>query len=296
MPLQVSNFYYGVFMVILSAAGFSTLGIFIKFAYAAGVNTITLLTLRFGLCAAGLLLTLKLRHIDLTVSKKLAFQLFLMGGLGYGSMSFLFAASLAYLPASLSAMMLYTYPAIVSLLSFAIGDENFSWQKGLALAICFAGLFLILGTSFTGINMLGCLLALSGAVVYSIYIIAGNRILKNVSPLISTTHVCISAGLIFVIAGLVSGELTLSLSPVAWLSMLGIAIFATLFGILGFFAGLSRIGATNAAIISTLEPVLTVILSAFLLSERITLVQTCGGALILAGILVLQMWANEKQE
>lgn len=293
LPLKLSCFTYGVVMVLFSAAGFSTLGIFIKFAYAAGVNTITLLTLRFVLCAAGLIAILKLRRIKFAVSKKLACQLFLMGGLGYGTMSFFFAASLSYLPASLSAMMLYTYPALVSLLSFATHAEQFSWQKGVALAITFIGLFLVLGSSFAGINMFGCILALLGAIVYSVYIVAGNRILKNVSSLVSTTHICVSAGLIFLVVGLVSQEFTLHLSTVGWLSMIGIAIFATLFGILGFFAGMSRIGATNASIISTVEPVLTVILSALLLDERITLAQSFGGVLILAGILILQLWAGK---
>lgn len=293
MP-QLSAFYYGVLMVLVSAAGFSTLAIFIKFAYTAGVNTVTLLTLRFLLAALCLMGVLKLYRLEFKVNKKLAIQLFLMGALGYGTMSLFFAASLTYLPASLSAIMLYTYPALVSLLSFALGDEKFSWQKGLALFITFAGLFLVLGVSFTGVNMLGCALGLSGAAVYSLYIVAGNRILKNISPLVSTTHICVSASLVFLLAGLSSGELSLAFSPAGWLSILGIAIFATLFAILSFFAGLSRIGATNASIISTVEPVLTVILSALLLGERITLVQTLGGMLILAGILILQVWADKK--
>jgi drug/metabolite transporter (DMT)-like permease len=124
--------------------------------------------------------------------------------------------------------------------------------------------------------------------------VAGNRLLKNVSPLVSTTFVCSSASLVFLLAGLFTGELSLNLSSVGWLSILGIAIFATLFGILFFFAGLSRTGATDAAIISTAEPVLTVILSALLLDEKITLVQTSGGVLILAGILILQLWSGKK--
>jgi drug/metabolite transporter (DMT)-like permease len=286
--------YYGALLVLLSAAGFSTLAIFIKIAYAAGVNVLTLLALRFTICTVCLLAILNLRQKKLSVSKKLAVQLFLMGSLGYGTTSLLFTASLSYLPASLSAMLLYTYPAIVSLLSFMMGDDKLSLIKGLALTICFGGLFLVLGVSFTSINLFGSLLVLAAAVIYSIYIVAGNRILKNVSPLVSTTHVCLSASLVFLMAGLFSGELSLQLSPVGWLAILGIAIFATLFGILFFFAGLSRIGATNAAIISTVEPVLTVIMSALLLDEKITLVQTSGGVLILAGILLLQLWAGKN--
>ena len=64
---------------------------------------------------------------------------------------------------------------------------------------------------------------------------------------------------------------------------------------MGFFAGMSRVGATNASIISTLEPVITVLLSVALLNENITPLQIGGGVLILVGILILQLWAGNKE-
>jgi drug/metabolite transporter (DMT)-like permease len=283
----------GALLIVASAAGFATLAIFIKFAYAAGANVITIVAVRFLIAALFLGLVLKMRGISLFVGKKMAIQLCLMGAIGYGSMSVLFATSLKYLPASLSSMLLYTYPALVSLLSFALGDEIFSLKKGLALAVCFVGLVLVLGVSYAELHPVGILLGLGSAVMYSCYIVIGNRLLKNVNPLVTTTYVCAAAATTFILIGLVTGDIILTLPLQGWLAILGIALFPTLIGILGFFAGMAHIGAANASIISTVEPLLTVILAAILLSETITLLQTIGGTLIISGILILQLWTKD---
>lgn len=284
----------GILMIMASAAGFATLAIFIKVAYAAGINTVTMLTLRFLLAAATLWLILYFRGTLPHISKKLSVQLFLMGTLGYGTMSFFFALALKYLAASLAAMILYTYPALVSLLAFAIGDEQVTLPKCSALAVCFAGLFLVLGVSFNGVNPLGIFLGLGAAVVYSAYIVIGNRVLRQVDPMGAATIVCTAAGMTLLLGGGLTGELQFAISIQGILATLGIAFFGTVIGILCFFAGMSRIGAANAAIISTTEPVITVLLSCMLLSEKITPLQVGGGFLILSGVIILQVWTGNR--
>ncbi|WP_084574278.1 DMT family transporter [Sporomusa malonica] len=293
--IELKQQHTGALLVAASAAGFATLAIFIKFAYAAGANIITILAGRFVIAAICLALILRMRGISLAIDRNLMKQLFFMGGIGYGAMSLLFASSLKHLPASLAAMLLYTYPALVSVLSFGLGDEQYTWQKGLALAICFSGLFLVLGVSFDNLSMLGLVFGLGAAFVYSVYIVVGNRFLKNVNPMVTTTYVCASAAAIFILVGTVTGTLILNLSLQGWLAIIGIALLPTIIGIMGFFAGMIHIGATNASIISTLEPVMTVLLSVALLNEKITPLQVGGGVLILGGILILQLWAGKSE-
>jgi drug/metabolite transporter (DMT)-like permease len=282
----------GAWFIVASATGFASLGILIKCAFAGGANISTILAGRFLIAALFLLIFLRVRGISIALSRRSAFQLILMGAVGYGGMSGLYANSIHYLPASLTGMILYTYPALVALLAVLIGDEQFTRMKGAALLLCSAGLVLVLGASFDGARIEGVLSVLGAAVIYSCYILIGNRILKNIDPLVTSLYVCSSAGLAFLVYGVATGELLLSMSPVAWLSILGIAVFPTLFGVIGFFAGLRLIGATNASIISTLEPLITVLLSALLLGERITALQGLGGAVLLTGAITLQVWGN----
>jgi len=283
---------HGAWFIVASAAGFATLGILIKYAFAGGANISTILAGRFLIAALFLLLYLRLRRIPVVIPRKSFWQLSLMGAVGYGGMSMLYANSIHYLPASLTGLLLYTYPALVTVLAVVVGDERCTVQKAAALAICSAGLVLLLGASFEGVQLAGVFSVLGAAVIYSCYIIIGNRILKDLDPLVTSLYVCSSAGLAFLIYGAASGALILSLSPQGWLSILGIAVFPTLFGVIGFFAGLRLIGATNASIISMLEPLITVLLCAVLLGERITPLQGLGGAVLLAGAVVLQLWGN----
>ena len=57
--------------------------------------------------------------------------------------------------------------------------------------------------------------------------------------------------------------------------------------IVGFLVGLRWVGATRASMMSTFEPVVTVLLAAVWLGESVSMSQLLGGALILAGVLVL---------
>lgn len=195
--IHLKQQHLGALLVLLSATGFATLAIFIKIAYSAGANTLTVLTLRFMLASLLLWMALKPLGISPRISGRAAVQLGLMGTIGYGSMSFFFASSLQYLSASLSEMLLFTYPALVSLLSFALGFEKFSWQKGLALATCLYGLFLILGVSLGNISHIGIALALGSAIIYSCYIMISNHVLKDVHSLVATTYVCSATALAF---------------------------------------------------------------------------------------------------
>ncbi len=285
----------GVLMVITSAAGFATLPIFIKLAYGVGANSITILTTRFILASLGLWLILRYRNLSPKVGIKAGIYLCLLGIAGYGLMSAAFAASLNYLSAVMLSLLFYSYPAIVTLLSFLIGVEAFDWKKGLALAISFTGLFLILKVSFADISLTGLLLGLAASILYATYLLASNRILKEVNSIVATTYVCSAAAITFMLTSFFTGEFITTLPIKGWLILLSIAFFSTIVGILGCFIGLNLIGPSNTAIISTAEPFITVVLSVLLLSEKLTFVQLVGGLLILGSILLLQLWAGKKQ-
>ncbi|MBP1763493.1 MAG: EamA-like transporter family protein [Firmicutes bacterium] len=285
----------GVLIVILSAAGFATLPVFIKLAYGVGANSITVLTTRFILASLGLWFILRYRNLSPKVGIKTGIYLGLLGIAGYGLMSAAFAASLNYLSAVMLSLLFYSYPAIVTLLSFLFGVEEFNWKKGLALVISFVGLFLILGVSFADISLTGIILGMAASIIYATYLLASNHLLKEVDSIVATTYVCSAAAVTFLLTSVFTGEFVTTLPIKGWLILLSIAFFSTIVGILGCFIGLSLIGPSNTAIISTAEPFITVVLSVLLLSEKLTLVQLLGGLLILGSILLLQLWAGKKQ-
>lgn len=282
----------GLLLVIVSALGFSTLPILIKYAYAAGATAFTILVFRFLAAAPLLMLAAKVSGVALKLERKTAIQLFFVGAVVYTLTSFLFATAVKFLPASLVTMIFFIHPAVVGLVLAVIGEEPFSYPKVLALSLCFAGLFLILGVSADSVAPIGILLALGAALAQSAYLFVSSRFLKSRHPIVVAVYLCWSAAAMFLAIGLASGEIRLNLPLDGWMAILSIAFFSTFIGMLFLFLGISKIGPVDAAIISTIEPLLTVLLAAALLSEKLAPAQLGGGALIVASIMVLHLWGN----
>jgi len=92
------------------------------------------------------------------------------------------------------------------------------------------------------------------------------------------------------VAGLVVGDLhpdAVAAPGLGWLA--AIAVVSTVAAIGLFFAGLRHVGSTTASIVSTAEPLTTVLLASVVLGESLDAVQLLGGALVLAGVVVLSI-------
>jgi len=182
------------------------------------------------------------------------------------------------------ALLLYLYPVIVALLSVLFLHERLTRIKTLALGLALVGLVLTVGPE--GGRLAGVLLALSAAGIYSVYIMVGDRVMKQVSAFQSSAVIFASAGATFGLLMTLSGP-HLPHSGAGWLVILLVVLVPTLIAVATFLAGLARIGPTNAAMLSTLEPVVTVLLSAWLLGERLKWASLLGGGLILCAVLLL---------
>lgn len=273
----------GILLIAISAASFGTLAIFGRFLYAAGMDTFTLLFLRFSIAAVLMAVLLVVRREHLPRGRVLG-QLIGMGALGYVGQSFSYLTAIKYASAGLVALLLYLYPMFVFILSVIFLREKVTWLKVVALTIA------LIGTALTvdpkGGELTGVLLAISAAVIYSAYIIVGTDVMKHVSALQSSTVIFASAGAVYGILTAVNGA-HFPTNNSGWLAMIGIVLIATVIPVVTFLAGLERVGPTNAAMLSTLEPVVTVLLAAWLFQERLTTVALLGGGLILFAVLLL---------
>lgn len=294
MPSSIAK--KGVAMAALSGASFGVMPLLTKLAYAGGATVTAALTWRFVLAALFLWLILLQRHPqqDLRLPWPDVLSLFLLGALAYGIMSSLYFKGLTLLPASLSALFLYTYPALVAGLSHLLGEEKLSWKKVWALAGSFFGLTLMLGGSWQNVNAWGSFYGLSAAFTYALYILASHRLLKRLDPLLASTYALTSGALVYLLYTALFGQLQWSFPAGTWLALFGTALISTSVAIALFFQAVKLIGAPLASIISTVEPVVTIILSLLFLGERLTPWQALGGMLILASILWLQWPARQS--
>jgi drug/metabolite transporter (DMT)-like permease len=274
----------GALYILASAACFGSMAIFARLAYASGVDIPTLLLLRFTMAAALMWTILFAKGMKLPRGKGML-MLLAMGSIGYAGQAFSYFTALTLASAGLVSLLLYLYPVIVAILARIVFHHPLSRLQVSAVAVALVGSVLTIGKAGDG-KPLGIFFGLLAAVIYSVYIIAGSRFPKDVTPTASTAVITSAAALTYAVVVAVKGFHPPG-NGTGWLAIVAIAIVCTVLAILFFFEGLERVGAVRASVFSTVEPVFTVVLAAIVLGEAITLMRVLGGALILGAVVLL---------
>jgi drug/metabolite transporter (DMT)-like permease len=276
----------GTALCLVSAAGFGAMAIFGKLAYEAGVSTLTLLLVRFAFAGAILWAVVAARPaLRPRRGRRAGFAL---GAVGYATQAGLFFAALRRMDASLLELVLYTYPAWVTLGAFALGRERPTPRRLGALVLSSAGLMVVLAAAAGGsFDALGAAMALGASLAYTTYILVADRASVQMPALGLSALVCLGATVSFAAAGVASGQVDTGFAARGWLWLALIAVVSTVVPIVTFFAGLARVGPSTASILSTLEPVVTVVLAYLAFSERLSAVQLAGATLVLGAAVLL---------
>jgi drug/metabolite transporter (DMT)-like permease len=282
----------GALICLASAVAFGAMAIFGKLAYDEGATVGTLLSVRFLLAAALFWVlvagTGAARHLRTLSRRDLALALAL-GAVAYSAQAGAYFAALERLDASLLSLLLYTFPAMVTVAAIALGRERANRRTGAALGLASAGLVLVLAGAGAGaLDPLGTMLGVSAAVIYSTYVLSSAGVAGRVGPLLLSALVCTGAATTLTLAGAAGGDMhpgEVSAAGFGWLA--GLAAVSTVAAVGLFFAGLQRVGPTTASILSTAEPLTTVLLAFLAFGESLGAVQLGGGALVLGAVLVL---------
>lgn len=290
----------GIALCLLSAVGFGLMAIFAKEAYAAGLGVIALLAARFALAAFVLWAIVAVRaHVRreraaaagasfARPSLRSVLACLGLGAIGYAAQAGLFFSALQRIDASLTSLLLYTYPALVFCGALALGREHVTPWKALALALASAGTALVLlGGGTRGLQAAGVLLALGSGFVYATYILVAEGVVRQIDSVTLGALVATGAAATFLMAGAAGGGLRFT-AP-GWLWIAAIATLSTVLPIVTFMLGMERVGSSTASIVSTFEPVVTVALAVALYGERLGPLQALGGLLVLAAVIALQL-------
>lgn len=277
----------GVALVIGSACCFGTLGVFGKLAYRLGLTTPQLLSYRFALAALLLWLAAAAMGQALPPRRSLV-GLAIMGGAGYVGQSGSYFSALHFIPASTNALLLYTFPVVVTLLAAALFHEALGWMKLAAVGVAFLGTVLVVEAQLHAAAPIGIVLGLGSAAFYSGYILYGSRLLPGLPPVSATATIMTSAAVVWTGYTAVTGQLGVDWTVPRLALMVSFAVLGTTIPVLTFILGLRLVGPSRAAILSTFEPAATVLLAVIILGETANPIQYLGGALILASVVLLE--------
>ncbi len=291
----------GCLFVLLGAFGFSAKAVLIKLAYdySHQLDVITLMVLRMAI-SLPFFLVVALWPVNNSTKAEDAQRLnrqdwlmiFGLGILGYYVASYLDFAGLQYISAGLERLILFLYPTFVVLFTAALQRRAINRHQALALALSYAGMILVFvdnraEMASSGL-LLGSALVLASAIAFAFFLMGSGMMVKRIGSTrftaYSMTVACLATGLHFVIQ---HGVKLLNLpANVYWLALI-MAIFSTVLPAFLMNAGISRIGAGSASIISSIGPIGTLALAFLLLNETLTAAQLAGTALVLIGVYVV---------
>jgi len=275
-------------MVLISATGFGTLAIFAKLAYAAGLGTEQTLAFRFTLAAIGMwALASLLGQQPWRLARRDLVTLGLLGAVVYTGQSLTYFIALRTLPASLVVLIAYIYPSLVVVAGWIFLGRKVSVWHGVALAASFVGVAMLVGGSHFQIAW-ALVFAIASPAIYTGYILIGERVMRSVPAVGASAVIMSGAAIAFCVLAAFGHQVAVPRNVNGWAVAVGIAFFPTMLAISLFLAGLPRIGAARAALISTWEPVVTVILAVALLGDRLSAVQVAGAVLVLLAVVVVQ--------
>ena len=289
---NISHKNFGPILIIIAACFWGSMGIFVRKLSEYGFSPIQIVSIRITLAA------LAFSAIQLFKSRSgfkiLPRDIPLFLGLGFGSILFFticYFTAITIMPLSTAAILLYTSPIWIVLMSAIFFREKMNGKKLVALALAFAGCVLVSGISGEGITLKGLLIGLGSGIGYGLYSILGTVALRRYSPYTVTTYTFLLAaiGSWFICnpADMLSKFSAASNSTNLILFCFLTALITAVIPFLFYTLGLRTVEASKAGILATLEPMVATIVGITCFSETLTLLSGTGIALILAAAVVL---------
>ena len=291
----------GCVFVLLAAFGFSAKSILVKLAYGNSpqLDAITLMLLRMAISLPFFLVVAVWSNRpskQISDSQRMRTQDWLMimvlGFLGYYLSSLLDFEGLAYISAGLERLILYLYPTFVVLLTAGVYRKAINRRQACALILSYAGIFLVYADHQIQSNspnlLLGSAYVASSAMTFAIFMVGSGVLIKRIGAMrftaYSMTVACVVTGLHFIIR---HGGYPLQLPANVYGLASIMAIFSTVLPSFLMNAGIQRIGAGSASIVSSVGPIGTLGLAFFILGEALTVTQLAGTCLVLVGVYVV---------
>jgi drug/metabolite transporter (DMT)-like permease len=284
----------GILFTLAGAFLFSAKGVIAKWAMPFGADALDILGLRmaFALPIYIFLALFQIRRIKRLPKEKQAKPLSLkqftkiifLGFIGYYLSSMLDFHGLQYVSAGLERMIIFLYPSFVLILSVLIGKEHFSKRNFSALLFSYFGIALVYmgDTDFDPeMGLYGASLILASAFMFSIFLIIGEGLIKEIGPARFTNYGMIVAGTFILSHFFIAGK-SFDFPPQLYFAGIALGIFGTVIPSYCMNKGIAELGSSKASILSTFGPISTLILGVIVLGETLGPLELMGVAFVVS--------------
>lgn len=278
----------GDLYIILASTAFGVMPILAKLAYGRGATTYTVLFLRFLFAVFILLYVILNKKISLKLDRKQILMVIMLGLFGYSATALCLFISYKYVSVGVATNLLYTYPAIVTLMSRFLYNEKLYGRKIISLLLSLVGVFILIEIRNQSFNITGVLFAFGSAIFYSLYVLGvSTDTAKKINSYVMIFYLSLTSSFIMFLLGVSTSTLDLNIDFYALICIILLAFISTVVALMSFLRGVRIIGPSRAAILSTLEPIVSIILGFLILRERLSLNMIIGSALVIASVLLL---------
>jgi drug/metabolite transporter (DMT)-like permease len=286
---------YGIIFTVVSSAAFGVMPIFAKVAYSGGANVLTVLFLRFFLASIIILPYIIITKKDLRLNKQAIIHIIFLAIIGYTATTYTLFISYKYITVGLATTLHFVYPVIVTVFAVILYKEKLYFSKILALLLSILGIYLLVGNGGATLSFEGIFFAIISGFFYAYYIIGVSHSKVNrIDSYVLTFYLASISTLILFTVGMISGGLDFNIEPYSLLACGGMAIVSTILALTMFLKGIKIIGPSNAAILSTLEPIVSIGLGVLILKEQLSFSIIIGCILILFSVIILTLGQKGK--
>jgi probable blue pigment (indigoidine) exporter len=273
--------------VLMSALMFSISDVAGKTALESGSDVLTLLSFRSVIGIGLLYAWMRLANAPTTLAPRAKWISLGLGLLLMLNLFWVFKA-IELLPVSIAILTYFTYPLITGLAGAATGIDRLSWRGFATAVVAFLGLGLIIGASPAQLEVSGLLAAVGAAFARTAMLLITRATLVGADARLVTWYTLWSSMTVFVGISVVTWNWHAPHTAMGWVSFVGIG-FTTTVAFLTLYISTQRIGPFRTALYMNTEPLLTAILSAALLGDRLTALQIAGGAVMIAALCAFQL-------
>jgi len=284
----------GIIPVLLAALLWGTMGLFVRYFKALGLGVEEIVFIRIAVGAAAFSATMLIK--DRSAFKLKLGDIWCFVGTGLVSLLFFtlcYFKTITLASLSTAAILLYTAPVFVVLLSALFFKERLTGQKLVACALAVAGCALVsgLGNAEAKISFIALLCGLGSGIGYALYSVFGRFALdRSYSPLTISAYT-----FLFALAGALPladfKQIAVGFSnrPEAWAMLAAMGIVTAFLPYLLYTKGLSMVEPGKASITACAEPVVAALIGAAVFHERMSLSAAAGVAVVLAALVLLNV-------
>ena len=277
-------FIFGVIFALVAGILFGLIGPTTKIAYNSGASVALTIFLRYAVASIIILPFIPYQKNLLEIFKK-NLKYFLSISAGSILLTLGLLTSVIFIEVSLTILIFCLYPIYVLLFSIIIDKEKISLTVKILFFVTFLGIILVIGPSFTVINIVGILLAFLASLGSTGMIIINQKMsVKGISPIPINIFINFFNTIFFFVILKIFFSLNFNFDINIYLLIL-IPSVCYSFALLSQLIAIPKIGQSYTALFLYLEPVVGVLGAVFLLKENLETYQLIGASIVIISLL-----------